>query len=351
VSVVGALRKLDGVSVLAESLEPVGPENAEAAADAFLADAQRYRRELLAHCYRMTGSVHDAEDLVQETYLRAWKSYKGFEGKSSVRTWLYRIATNTSLTALEGRQRRPLPSGLGHAASDPTGDITEHREITWLEPLPDSPKEDPSDPSVIVESRESVRLAFVAALQHLSARQRAVLVLREVLQWKAAEVGEAIGASTAAVNSLLQRARAQLDAAQPTQDGESAAPESPEATEQLTQYIAAFEEYDMDKLVQLFTDDAVFEMPPFDGWYRGPANIVALSKTHCPAEGPGDIRFLTVTANGQPAAALYMLNRETGKHEEFQLHVLDVRPGGIAHVVAFHGGDGLFAKFGLPATL
>jgi RNA polymerase sigma-70 factor (ECF subfamily) len=329
------VRKLVGVSVLAESLEPADPRSATAAADAFLADAQRYRRELLAHCYRMTGSVHDAEDLVQETYLRAWKSYKNFEGKSSVRTWLYRIATNTSLTALEGRQRRPLPSGLGQAASDPTGDIAEHREITWLEPLPDSPKDDPSDPSVIVESRESVRLAFVAALQHLSARQRAVLVLREVLQWKAAEVGEAIGASTAAVNSLLQRARAQLDAAAPTREDEAAAPETPEAKDQLAKYI----------------EDAVFEMPPFDGWYSGPANIVALTKTHCPAQGPGDMRFVATTANDQPAAALYMLNRETGRHEEFQLHVLDVRPGGIAHVVAFHAGDGMFARFGLPSSL
>jgi RNA polymerase sigma-70 factor (ECF subfamily) len=345
------VRKLVDVSVLAESLEPAGSDNEEAAADAFLADAQRYRPELLAHCYRMTGSIHDAEDLVQDTYLRAWKSYKGFQGKSSVRTWLYRIATNTSLTALESRQRRPLPSGLGQGASDPTGDITEHREISWLEPLPDSPKEDPSDPSVIVESRESVRLAFVAALQHLSARQRAVLVLREVLQWKAAEVGEAIGASTAAVNSLLQRARAQLDTVQPAHDDEVAAPESPEAQAQLAKYIAAFENYDMDELVTLFTEEAVFEMPPFDGWYQGPANIVALSKTHCPAEGPGDMRFVAITANGQPAAALYMLNRETGLHEEFQLHVLEVRPGGISHVVAFHAGDGMFERFGLPAAL
>src|SRR5689334_20164513 len=242
----------------------------------------------------MTGSLHDAEDLVQETYLRAWKSYQGFEGKSSVRTWLYRIATNTCLTALDSRQRRPLPTGLGAPSSDPVDDITARDEVPWLEPIPD----DSTDPSVIVESRESVRLAFVAALQHLSARQRAVLVLREVLQWKAAEVGEAIGASTAAVNSLLQRARAQLDAAAPTQEGEVAGPASPEAKAQLTKYIAAFENYDMDKLVALFTEDAVFEMPPFGGWYQGPADIVALSKTHCPAEGPGDMRFIATTANG-----------------------------------------------------
>jgi RNA polymerase sigma-70 factor, ECF subfamily len=332
------------VSVLAQ--DPVGFESK----DAFLADAQQYRRELLAHCYRMTGSLHDAEDLVQETYLRAWKAYDNFQGKSSVRTWLYRIATNTCLTALDGRKRRPLPSGLGAPASDPTADISEHREITWLEPLPDSPREDPSDPSVIAESRESVRLAFIAALQHLSPRQRAVLVLREVLQWKAAEVGAAIGASTAAVNSLLQRARAQLDSVQPSADDEVAAPDSPEAQQLLTRYIDAFESYDMDKLVELFTAEAIFEMPPFDGWYQGPEHIVTLSKTHCPAEGAGDMRFVRTVANGQPTAALYMLNRETGLHEEFQLHVLEVRPDGVAHVVAFHA-DGLFEKFGLPRTL
>jgi RNA polymerase sigma-70 factor (ECF subfamily) len=330
------------VTVLAESFD---------SKDAFLADAQRYRRELMAHCYRMTGSLHDAEDLVQETYLRAWKSYEGFQGRSSIRTWLYRIATNTCLTALEGRQRRPLPTGLGAPSSDPTADIAEHHEITWLEPLPDSPQEHPSDPSVIVASRDSVRLAFIAALQHLSARQRAVLVLREVLQWKAAEVGEAIGASTAAVNSLLQRARAQLDEIQPSQDDDLAAPESPEAQDMLAKYISAFETYDMDKLVKLFTDDAIFEMPPFDGWYQGPEDIVMLSKVHCPAEGAGDMRFISTTANGQPAAALYMLNRETGAHEAFQMHVLSVGPGGVSHVVAFHAGNGMFEKFGLAPSL
>ncbi|BDX29617.1 RNA polymerase sigma factor [Mycobacterium antarcticum] len=330
------------MSVLAENFD---------SKDAFLADAQRYRRELLAHCYRMTGSIHDAEDLVQETYLRAWKSYEGFEGRSSIRTWLYRIATNASLTALEGRQRRPLPTGLGAPNSDPTADIAQHPEVTWLEPLPDSPRDHPTDPSVIVESRESVRLAFIAALQHLSPRQRAVLVLREVLQWRAAEVAEAIGVSTAAVNSLLQRARAQLNDVQPSQDDDIAEPESPEAQEMLAKYITAFETYDMDKLVTLFTDEAIFEMPPFDGWYQGPADIVTLSTVHCPAEGAGDMRFVATTANGQPTAALYMLNRETGAHEAFQLHVLSVQPGGISHVVAFHADAQLFDRFGLPATL
>ncbi|HMI20315.1 MAG TPA: RNA polymerase subunit sigma-70, partial [Sphingomonas sp.] len=202
-----------------------------------------------------------------------------------------------------------------------------------------------------VGSRDSVRLAFIAALQVLPARQRAVLVLRDVLQWKAAEVGAAIGTSTTAVNSLLQRARAQLEAVGPKEDDAITVPEDPEAQDLLGQYIAAFEAYDMDKLVELFTAEAIFEMPPFDGWYQGPENIVALSKTHCPAEGPGDMRFLRTIANGQPAAALYMLTRETGVHEEFQLHVLEISAGGVSHVVAFHAGDGMFDKFGLPASL
>jgi RNA polymerase sigma-70 factor (ECF subfamily) len=326
--------KLGGVTVLAHET-----------GDDFLVQAEPHRRELLAHCYRMTGSLHDAEDLVQETYLRAWKAYGGFKGQSSLRTWLYRIATNTCLTSLEGRQRRPLPTGLGAPSSDPVDDIVARDEVPWLEPLPD----DSTDPSNIVGSRESVRLAFVAALQHLSPRQRAVLVLREVLQWKAAEVAEAIGTSTAAVNSLLQRARAQLDAIGPSEDDELRPPESPEARDLLTRYIAAFESYDVDKLVELFTAEAVWEMPPFDGWYQGPENIVLLSKTHCPAERPGDMRLIPTSANGQPAGAMYMLNKATGIHEPFQMHVLAVSPDGISHVVAFHMTS--FAKWGLPESL
>lgn len=330
------LRKLCDVSLLASELD--------GNADGFLADAQRYRRELLAHCYRMTGSLHDAEDLVQETYLRAWKSYEGFQGKSSVRTWLYRIATNTCLTALESRQRRPLPSGLGGPSSEPTGELHERHEVPWLEPLPD----DSTDPSNVVGTRESVRLAFVAALQHLPPRQRAVLVLREVLQWKAAEVASAIGSSTAAVNSLLQRARAQLEAVGPSADDAVHTPESPEAQDLLSRYIAAFEAYDIDKLVELFTADAVWEMPPFDSWYQGPQAIGDLSRYKCPAETAGDMRLVPTTANGQPAAAMYF--REGDRHVPFQLHVLEAEPGGITHVVAFMDTT-LFEKFGLPAEL
>jgi len=251
--------------------------------------------------------------------------------------------------AIEGRQRRPLPTGLGAPSSDPTGELEVRAEVPWLEPLPDGP-DDPRDPSVIVGSRESVRLAFIAALQHLSPRQRAVLVLRDVLQWKAAEVAEAIGTTTAAVNSLLQRARAQLDSVGPSQDNTIAAPESPEARDLLARYIAAFEDYDIDTLVSMFTEEAVWEMPPFTGWYRGGPAIGALIHHNCPAEKAGDMRLLPLTANGQPAAAMYMLNPESGVHEPFQLHVLDVTPDGVSHVVAFLDTS-VFPKFGLPERL
>ncbi|SPM29456.1 RNA polymerase factor sigma-70, partial [Mycobacterium terramassiliense] len=328
--------------------ENAGNSDADSAVGAdFSTDAEPYRRELLAHCYRMTGSLHDAEDLVQETLLRAWKAYDRFEGRSSMRTWLHRIATNTCLTALEGRERRPLPTGLGAPSSDPTAELVERREVPWLEPLPEL-TEDPADPSVIVGSRESVRLAFVAALQHLSPRQRAVLLLRDVLQWKAAEVAAAIGTTTAAVNSLLQRARTQLEAVQPSASDRLTPPESAEAQDLLDRYIAAFEAYDIDRLVELFTAEAIWEMPPYVGWYRGARDIVTLIHQQCPAEHPGDMRLLPVIANGQPGAAMYM--RAGDVHVPFQLHVLDVRDGRVAHVVAFLD-DTLFAKFGLPGSL
>jgi RNA polymerase sigma-70 factor (ECF subfamily) len=342
-----ALRRLVRVSVLAEnSGDAEIPAVGEGAGD-FAAHAEPYRRELLAHCYRMTGSVHDAEDLVQETLLRAWKAYDRFEGKSSLRTWLHRIATNTCLSALEGRQRRPLPTGLGGPSADPTAELLERREVPWLEPLPDL-TEDPADPSVIVGSRESVRLAFVAALQHLSPRQRAVLLLRDVLQWRSAEVAAAIGTTTTAVNSLLQRARSQLETVRPSSSDPLTAPDSTEAQDLLARYIAAFESYDIDRLVELFTAEAVWEMPPYTGWYQGPQAIVTLIHQQCPAESAGDMRMIPLIANGQPAAAMYM---RTGEHHlAFQLHVLDVGPDGVSHVVAFLD-DTLFAKFGLPRSL
>ena len=241
--------------------------------DDFPTLTQRYQRELLAHCYRMSGSVHEAEDLVQETFLRAWKASADFQGRSSVRTWLYRIATNVCLTNLEGRPRRPLPAGLGTA--DPmAGDALEaDTEIPWLEPVPDA--------AVVVAERDSIRLAFIAALQHLPARQRAVLILRDVLRWSAAEVAEALDTTTAAVNSALQRAHAQLQERGLTE--ETVEPDLTADQERLLErYVEAFWRKDIDTIVSLLTAEAVWEMPPFTGWYVGADNIGQLIDTQCP---------------------------------------------------------------------
>jgi RNA polymerase sigma-70 factor (ECF subfamily) len=304
-----------------------------------------YRRELLAHCYRMTGSVHDAEDLVQETYLRAWRAYHGFEGRSSVRTWLYRIATNVCLTALEGQQRRPMPTGLGAPASDATQPVEENGEIPWLEPVPDSVLES-GDPAAVVADRDSIRLAFVAALQHLPARQRAVLILRDVLRWKAAEVAQVLETTTASVNSALQRAHATLAKADLSED--TVAEPTPEQKAMLDRYVQAFWDKDIDAIVSMLTEDAVWEMPPYTGWYQGAANIGRLIDTQCPG-GRHDMRMVPTRANGQPAFGLYMRG-EDGRFYPFHLQVLTLGPGGVEHVGAFFSAA-LFATFGLPDHL
>ncbi len=312
----------------------------------FLGPNDPYRGELLAHCYRMLGSVHDAEDLVQETYLRAWKSYEKFEGRSSVRTWLYRIATNCCLTALEGRSKRPLPTGLGNPSSDPVGELVQQPEVPWLEPVPDAMVAGaPSDPASIVSNRESIRLAFIAALQHLPPRQRAVLILRDVLRWRANEVADAVGISTAAVNSTLQRARAQIEELAPSED-DVVEPVAADQRELLDKYVAAFENYDVAAIVEMFTDDAVWEMPPYIGWYQGAETIGRLIATNCPAQRAGDMLMVPTQANGQPAFGLYMRDLE-GVHRAFQLQVLTVKDGGVTHVGSFFDTT-LFATFGLP---
>ncbi|MEV4804140.1 sigma-70 family RNA polymerase sigma factor [Nonomuraea sp. NPDC049421] len=311
----------------------------------FLRQADPMRRELLAHCYRMMGSVHDAEDLVQETYLRAWKAYEGFEGRSSLRTWLYRIATTTCLTALDSRSRRPLPTGLGAPSQEAAAPLVRDDEVPWLEPAPDAlTGAGADDPAAIVTSRESIRLALIAALQHLPPRQRAVLVLRDVLKWKAAEVAEAVGVSTAAVNSLLQRARAQLDEVAPSID-DPVEPLTSEQRDLLDRYVAAFENYDVDGLVHLFTEDAVWEMPPFTGWYQGPESIAELTRTQCPAERAGDLRLVPVAANGQPAFAVY--HRKDGVYGRFAIMVLTLSGDRVSHVGMFFE-EQLFETFGLP---
>ena len=305
----------------------------------FDALTHRYQRELLAHCYRMSGSTHEAEDLVQETFLRAWKASASFQGRSSVRTWLYKIATNVCLTNLEGRPRRPLPAGLGHPDSTAGDPLDEQTEIPWLEPIPDA--------AVQVEEKDTIRLAFVAALQHLPARQRAVLILRDVLRWSAAEVAEALETTSTAVNSALQRAHAQLESRALTAD--TVTPALTDSQERLLdKYVDAFWRKDVDEIVSMLTAEAVWEMPPFTGWYVGAENIGRLIDTQCPG-GVHDMPMLRTTANGQPAFGLYM-RQPDGSFAPFHLQVLTLDGDKVTHVGAFFDAA-LFEKFGLPVRL
>ena len=243
--------------------------------DRFTAETERFRRELLAHCYRMVGSAHDAEDLVQETYLRAWRSYSGFEGRASIRSWLYKIATNVCLTALKPRRIRVLPSGLAgpYDGPDRPPSPVAPGEVSWLEPLPDAWIAPPADdPAAVVVERESLRLALIASLQHLPARQRAILILREVLAFSAAETAEILDTTTAAVKSGLQRARARLDELEP-EPAELLEPTDQRARALLDGYIAAFERSDAGLLEQVLRTDATLEATPFRDWQVGPGDV------------------------------------------------------------------------------
>jgi len=312
----------------------------------FTSATGRFRGELLAHCYRMLGSAEEAEDMVQETYLRAWRSYAGFEGRSSVRTWLYRIATNACLTALERRGRRPLPSGLGAPSGDPETPVVAGPEMPWLQPLPGALlAAERADPASVTASRAGIRLAFVAALQHLSARQRAVLILRDVLEWPAAEVANLLGTTTTAVNSGLRRARAQLAQALPAED-ELAEPAEPDRRALLDRFAAALENADVTALAQLLAEDVALEMPPALTWFTGRPAVVAFTASQLLTE-PGALRLVPVAANGQPAFAVYRRESGTAYHAH-ALQVLTVTATGIARIVAFTD-PGLFASFGLPA--
>ncbi len=240
-----------------------------------------FRAELLAYCYRMLGSVHEAEDQVQETLIRAWRSYGSFRGQASLRTWLYRIATNACLRALENRNRRPLPSGLGGPGDDPLGELAAVRpEVPWLQPVPDALfGTQPADPAAVVVSRQSMRLALIAALQYLPARQRAVLILRDVLGWRAAETAELLGATTTAVNSVLQRARERLAQVSPAEE-DIREPTDPADRALLGRYAAAFENADVTALTALLREDATLEMPPQPVWFAGREPVGALPGDH-----------------------------------------------------------------------
>ncbi|HEX4832414.1 MAG TPA: RNA polymerase subunit sigma-70 [Trebonia sp.] len=308
--------------------------------------AGQYRPELLAYCYRMLGSVQDAEDQVQETLLRAWRGYDSFEGRSSLRTWLYRIATNACLRAIEGRPRRPLPAGIGAPGDDPGGPVgPPAAEVAWLEPFPDALlRPESADPAAVAAARAGLRLALVAALQQLPARQRTVLILRDVLGWRAPEVAALLGVSVIAVNSALQRARAQVQRAAPAAD-EIREPSSRADQAILERYAAAVANADVAALVGLLDEDATFEMPPVPTWFRGPGDIGRFLAAHV-LTTPGRFSTVLVAANGQPALAVYRRG-DDGIARAYCVQVLTLRGSRVAGIVAFRAA-GLFPAFGLP---
>ena len=309
---------------------------------------ERYRSELTGYCYRMLGSAFEAEDAVQETLVRAWRSFDRFEGRSAVRSWLYRIATNVCLDALNGRKRRELPIDMGPAstADHKLGDALP--EDAWIEPVPDT-RVMPSggDPADVAVARESIRLAFVAALQHLPPRQRAVLILREVLRWHADEVAELLDTSVPSVNSALQRARATL-AAKQVDDGEPADPLDAEQAALLKRYVDAFERYDMDALTALLHDDAKWSMPPYELWLQTNEDVVKWCL------GPGfacrGSRLIPTMANGSFAFGQYKPD-PAGGLAPWSLQVIELSGDGIAGITFFLDTERYFPLFGLPDHL
>ena len=317
-------------------------QRASTITDADFADlTEPFRRELLAHCYRMLGSVDDAEDVVQETYLRAWRSYGGFEGRSSLRTWLYQIATNPCLTTRQQRARRALPSGLG----GPGEDRDAGSDLAWLQPIPDAlVTGEADDPAAIAVTRDSLRLGLIASFQYLPPRQRAVLLLREVLAFPAEDVARMLGTTTVAVKSALQRARARLADVAPA-GRQLAEPPEPTARALLRQYIAAFENADAAALERLLRRDAVLELPPSSVWFKGGD---AIATAVAGLGYPGEWRMIPTAACGQPAAAAYRRGAD-GTYRAYGVVVLTAASTGIARIVVF-GDPALLARFGLPQT-
>jgi RNA polymerase sigma-70 factor, ECF subfamily len=309
---------------------------------------ERHRTELTAYAYRMLGSGFEAEDAVQEAFLRAWKSFERFEGRSSLRSWLYSIVTNVCLDMLGGRERRARPMELAPARSADIPLPDPLPETVWILPVPDDRVVPESgDPSEVLEARESIRLAFVAALQHLPPRQRAVLILREVLRWKASEVAELLDTSVASVNSALQRARATLESI-PVDDAETLRPADDEQRALLDRYVDAFERYDMESLTSLLREDATWSMPPYEMWLQTHDDI----RAWCLGPGIGcrGSRLIAVEANGMPAFGQYKPSAGGGL-EPWSLQVLEVSGGQIAGISFYLDTEHLFPQFGLPPRL
>jgi RNA polymerase sigma-70 factor, ECF subfamily len=308
---------------------------------------EEHRSELTAYCYRMLGSL-DAEDAVQETFIRAWRAYDRFEGRSALRSWLYRIATNVCFDMLNGRERRARPMDLGPAREPIVSNLNTLPEVTWIEPIPDSAVVPEGDPAEIAQTRETIRLAFVAALQHLPPRQRAVLILCEVLRWKASEVAELLETSVPSVNSALQRARATLEATELDQTTTAPSVDKADA-ELLARYVEAFEKYDVDALTTLIHEDATQSMPPFDLWLRGRDDIFAW--WFGPGIGCRGSRLVpTVAANGSPAYGQYKPAPDGG-YEPWALQVIEIEDGRIVELTFFLDTDTVFPRFGLPPRL
>jgi RNA polymerase sigma-70 factor (ECF subfamily) len=305
---------------------------------------EAYRVELTAYCYRMLGSV-DAEDAVQETFIRAWRGIDRFEGRSALRSWLYRIATNVCLDMLESRKRRARPMDLGPAGAPIVENLRTPDQL-WIEPIPDGLVVPDGDPADVVAGRESVRLAFVAALQQLPARQRAVLILCEVLRWQASEVAELLETSVASVNSALQRARATLEASDLTQS--TTAPSVDAADEELLRrYVEAFEQYDMDALTSLIHEDATQSMPPYDLWLAGRRDM--LTWWFGPGATCRGSKVVAVeSANGAPAFGQYRPKPDGEGYEPWALQVVEIEDGRIVELTFFLDVEKLFPRFGLP---
>jgi RNA polymerase sigma-70 factor (ECF subfamily) len=309
---------------------------------------EQHRGELTAYCYRMLASPFEAEDAVQETFLRAWRAFDRFEGRAAVRSWLYRIATNVCLDMLNGRERRARPMDLGPAREPVESNLNTLPEVTWIQPAPDGLVVPDGDPAEMTVARETVRLAFVAALQHLPPRQRAVLILCEVLRWKASEVSELLETSVASVNSALQRARATLESSEVSAANAPSSVEGPDA-ELLARYVAAFEDYDMEALTSVIQEDATQSMPPFDLWLRGRDDI--FEWWFGPGIGCKGSRLIpTVSANGSPAYGQYK-PAPGGGYEPWALQVLEVSDGRIEEFSFFLDTETLFPLFGLPPRL
>lgn len=309
---------------------------------------EQHRLELTAYCYRMLGSV-EAEDAVQETLLRAWRSFDRFEGRAALRSWLYRIATNVCLDLLEGRKRRARPMDLGPAREPEVTNLNALPEVTWIEPMPDGRVVPEGNPAEVAVARETIRLAFVAALQHLPPKQRAVLILCEVLRWKASEVAELLDTSVPSVNSALQRARATLEASNVTVATTAPSVDDADA-ELLARYVEAFERYDMDALTALIREDATQSMPPYDLWLSGRDDI--LSWWVGPGAGCRGSRVIpTIAANGAPAFGQYKPSATGEGYEPWALQVLEISDGRIVEFTFFLDTETVFPLFGLPARL